>query len=67
MPAWILHKEKEGNIFFINIKLYPVTLTPQSYSQSQARLMFVTFHPIPCGSRDRPVGRKVIDEGKIMC
>ena len=26
-----------------------------------------SFHPIPCGSRDRPVGRKVIDEGKIMC
>ena len=27
-----------------------------------------SFHPIPCGSRDRPVGRKVIDEDKIiMC
>ena len=21
----------------------------------------LSFHPIPCGSRDRPVGRKVID------
>ena len=27
----------------------------------------LSFHPIPCGSRDRPVGRKVIDESKIMC
>ena len=27
----------------------------------------LSFHPIPCGSRDRPVGRKGIDEGKIMC
>ena len=27
----------------------------------------LSFHPIPCGSRDRPVERKVIDEGKIMC
>ena len=26
----------------------------------------LSFHPIPCGSRDRPVGWKVIDEGKIM-
>ena len=27
----------------------------------------LSFHPIPCGSRDRPVGRKVIDdEGKIV-
>ena len=24
----------------------------------------LSFHPIPCGSRDRPPGRKVIDEGK---
>ena len=24
-----------------------------------------SFHPIPCGSRDRPVGRKVIDEAKL--
>ena len=27
----------------------------------------LSFHPILCGSRDRPVGRKVIDEGKVMC
>ena len=26
----------------------------------------LSFHPIPCGSRDRPVGRKSIDEGS-MC
>ena len=25
----------------------------------------LSFHPIPCGSRDRPVGRKVIDEAKL--
>ena len=26
----------------------------------------LSFHPIPCGSRDRPPGRKVIDEGKFV-
>ena len=26
----------------------------------------LSFHPIPCGSRDRPPGRKVIDEGRCV-
>ena len=36
----------------------------QSDTNKDGRL---SFHPIPCGSRDRPVGRKVIDEGRVMC
>ena len=32
--------------------------------------MRLSFHPIPCGSGDRPAGRKVIDEfneGQWQC
>ena len=41
----------------------------QSSPQSSPVIRYgrLSFHPIPCGSRDRPAGRKVIDElGKCV-
>ena len=69
LRAWAHRRSAYAQLSPLYRSLYPYVTHVINYSRPSPAFPYgrQSFHPIPCGSRDRPVRRKVIDEGKIMC